>query len=140
MKTSQKMEPMYLGRCSARWVLAATLSLAATGLAAQGWQPPPQPSRGLMPNPNVGKPLYEVRCASCHGADLNGTDVGPSMLHKIYEPSHHSDAAFQMAVAHGVRAHHWQFGDMPPVEGLTPDEVAHITAYIRMHQRRVGIR
>ena len=119
---------------------AIILGALTTGVAAQAWQPPPKPSPGLMPNPNVGQPLYETYCASCHGADLNGTEAGPPLLHKIYEPSHHSDAAFQMAVAQGVRAHHWQYGDMPPVEGLTPDQVAHITAYIRMHQRRVGIR
>lgn len=39
-----------------------------------------------------------------------------------------------------ARAHHWRFGDMPPVPGVTPDDVAHITAYVRMHQRRAGIR
>jgi mono/diheme cytochrome c family protein len=120
--------------------IAMALGVLATSLAAQNWQPPPKPSPGLMPNPNVGKPLFETHCAACHGADLNGTELGPPMLHKIYEPSHHSDAAFQIAVAQGVRAHHWQFGDMAPVEGLTPDDVAHITTYIRMHQRRVGIR
>lgn len=120
--------------------IAMVLGTLSAGLAAQNWQPPPKPSPGLMPNPNVGKPLYETHCASCHGVDLNGTEIGPPMLHRVYEPSHHSDAAFQMAVAQGVIAHHWQFGDMPPVEGLTPDDVAHITAYIRMHQRRAGIR
>lgn len=120
--------------------IAMVLGALSAGLAAQNWQPPPKPSPGLMPNPNVGKPLYATHCASCHGVDLNGTEVGPPMLHRVYEPSHHSDAAFQMAVAQGVRAHHWQFGDMEPVEGLTPDDVAHITAYIRMHQRRAGIR
>lgn len=125
-----------------RYRLVAALLLAAlpAGLAAQTWQPPPKPSAGLMPNPVLGKPIYEKHCAACHGADLNGTETGPPFLHRVYEPSHHSDAAFQMAVAQGVRAHHWQFGDMAPLPELTPDEVAHITAYIRMHQRRVGIR
>lgn len=125
-----------------RYRLVAALLLAAlpAGLAAQTWQPPPKPSAGLKPNPVLGKPIYEKHCAACHGADLNGTETGPPFLHRVYEPSHHSDAAFQMAVAQGVRAHHWQFGDMAPLPELTPDEVAHITAYIRMHQRRVGIR
>ncbi|MCL4757860.1 MAG: c-type cytochrome [Rhodocyclaceae bacterium] len=120
----------------------ATFALAVLPLTslAQAWQPPPRPSTGLMPNPVVGKPLYETHCAACHGIDLKGSEAGPPMLHKIYEPSHHSDAAFQIAAAQGVRAHHWKFGDMAPVPGLTPDDVAHITAYIRMHQRRVGIR
>lgn len=62
------------------------------------------------------------------------------MLHKVYEPSHHGDAAFQMAAKYGVRAHHWQFGDMKPVPAVTPDEVAHITAYVRAEQRKVGIK
>jgi len=26
------------------------------------------------------------------------------------------------------------------VPGVTPDDVAHITAYVRMHQRKAGIR
>ena len=40
---------------------------------------------------------------------------------------------------YGARAHHWKFGDMAPVPGVTPDDVAHITAYVREQQRRVGI-
>jgi mono/diheme cytochrome c family protein len=93
-----------------------------------------------MPNPAVGKALFAKHCAACHGGDLKGSDKGPPMLHPIYEPSHHGDASFQAAVRYGVRAHHWKFGDMPPVQGVSPDEVAHITAYVRQQQRRVGIR
>ena len=119
-------------------LLVAALWAPATN--AQGWQPPPKPSAGLMPNPNFGKPLFAEKCAQCHGPDLRGTDKGPPMLHKIYEPSHHGDAAFQMAVATGTRAHHWKFGDMPPVPGVSPDDVAHITAYVRAEQRKSGIR
>ncbi len=100
----------------------------------------PKPSPGLMPNPSVGKPLYEKNCASCHGPDLKGTDKAPPFLHRFYEPSHHGDVAFQVAARNGVRAHHWNFGDMPPVPGISPDEVAHITAYVRMQQRKAGIR
>ncbi len=99
----------------------------------------PAPSAGLMPNPAKGKGLFVQKCASCNGVDLKGGDSGPSFLNRVYEPSHHGDAAFQNAVANGVRAHHWKFGNMPPVAGLTPDDVAHITAYIRMEQRKVGI-
>jgi len=109
-------------------------------LFAQTWQAPPKPSPGLMPNPALGKTMYETHCASCHGSDMMGTNVGPPFLHKIYEPSHHGDAAFQLAVASGVRAHHWEFGDMAPIPGITPDDVAHITAYIRVLQRRAGIK
>lgn len=50
-----------------------------------------------------------------------------------------ADIAFQLAVKNGVRAHHWQFGDMAPVPQVTPDDVAHITAHVRAEQRKVGI-
>ena len=123
-----------LGRTTLTLALAATITAAA----AQGVSAP-QPSPGLMPNPNVGKPLYEKNCASCHGAMLQGTDKGPPFLHAVYVPSHHGDIAFQLAVAKGSRAHHWKFGDMEPVPGLSADDVAHITAYVRMNQRRAGV-
>lgn len=119
-------------------VMALGLMVAGTAVA-QGMQVP-RPSPGLMPNPTMGKPLFEKNCASCHGVALDGSDKGPPLVHRIYEPSHHSDIAFQLAAKNGARAHHWQFGNMPPVPGVTPDDVAHITAYVRMHQRRAGIR
>ncbi len=86
-----------------------------------------------------GAALYASNCARCHGADLNGTDEGPPFLHRVYEPSHHADASFFLAVQRGVRAHHWDFGDMPPVEGLSEADVAAIIAFVRAEQRAVGI-
>lgn len=125
------------------WPMASLLLALGLGMGlpahAQSMQIP-KPSEHLMPNPALGKKLFAANCASCHGADLKGTDKGPPLLHKVYEPSHHGDAAFQMAAKYGVRAHHWQFGDMQPVPAVTPDDVAHITAYVRMEQRKVGIR
>jgi len=121
----------------AMFVLLA-LQLAALPAAAQSMQFP-RPSPGLMPNPVAGKTLFAERCAQCHGADLRGSMTGPPLLHPIYKPSHHADIAFQLAVRNGSRAHHWRFGDMKPVPGLTPDDVAHITAYVRSEQRKAGI-
>lgn len=119
------------------WLLAPLLIAASLAVHAAGF---PQPSPGLMPNPAKGKVLYNQNCASCHGADLKGSDKGPPFLHRVYEPSHHSDLAFQLAVKNGSRAHHWQFGDMKPVPGLSPDDVAHVTTYVRSEQRKVGIK
>ena len=99
----------------------------------------PQPSPNLMPNVALGKKLYEKNCASCHGQDLKGSDKGPAFLHPVYVPSHHGDAAFQMAAKYGVTAHHWRLGNMPPITSVTPDDVKHITAYIRQTQRQFGI-
>jgi len=39
----------------------------------------------------------------------------------------------------GARQHGWNFGDIKPVNGVTPDDVAHITAYVRDRQRQAGI-
>jgi hypothetical protein len=47
--------------------------------------------------------------------------------------------AFQIAAKNGVRSHHWQFGDMPPILLVTPDSVAHIIAYIRREQQKAVI-
>ena len=93
----------------------------------------------LSPAEQRGLTFLRANCAQCHGADLRGAKTGPPLLHPVYVPSHHSDVSFQLAVKYGSRRHHWNFGDMAPVPGLTPDDVAHITAYVRAEQRKVGI-
>ena len=91
-------------------------------------------------NSKVGKVLYEAKCVACHAVNTSGQDgVAPPLVHKIYEPSHHEDESFQRAVSLGVQAHHWRFGNMLPVEGLTRGDVKMITAYIRELQRANAI-
>jgi mono/diheme cytochrome c family protein len=86
----------------------------------------------------AGADLYAANCAQCHGADLRGTRAGPSLLSIVYEPNHHSDAAFVLAVAGGVQPHHWDFGPMPPIEGLGPEDVDAIVAFVRDRQETEG--
>lgn len=86
-----------------------------------------------------GAALFERHCAECHGREAEGTDQGPPLVHRIYEPSHHGDASFYRAVRQGVRGHHWPFGDMPPVEGVNGEEIGRIVAYVRNLQRAAGI-
>lgn len=86
----------------------------------------------------AGEPLYQSGCAECHGSDLRGTDKGPSHLSVVYEPNHHGDAAFILAARNGVRQHHWPFGDMEPVPGLSDEDLAAIIAYVRENQRISG--
>ena len=94
----------------------------------------------LSQNAQIGQLGYEAKCAACHGANAAGQDgVAPPLVHIIYEPSHHGDEAFQRAVELGVRGHHWPFGDMPPIEGVTRGDVTMIIAYIRELQRANGI-
>ena len=94
----------------------------------------------LSTQAQMGKRAFDAVCASCHGANAVGRDgMGPPLIHKIYEPSHHADFAFLRAVRTGVRAHHWSFGDMPAQEGLTDADVELVTQYIRELQRANGI-
>ena len=88
----------------------------------------------------AGRQAFAENCAECHGAKASGTDRGPPLIHEIYEPGHHADFAFARAVRQGVRGHHWSFGDMPPVEGVSDAELAQIVAYVRAVQRANGIR
>ena len=54
-------------------------------------------------------------CSECHGELAVGTDQGPPLVHDLYEPNHHADAAFVRAARRGRAQHHWNFGNMPPV-------------------------
>lgn len=87
----------------------------------------------------TGKALFDGSCAACHGANAAGSDQGPPLVHRIYEPDHHGDMAFVLAARQGVRAHHWRFGNMPAVAGVTDEDVTQITAYVRALQRANGI-
>ncbi len=86
-----------------------------------------------------GAAVFEKNCARCHGRNAAGGPGGPPLVHAIYHPGHHADAAFHLAVRQGVRAHHWSFGDMPAIPGVTEAEVEQIIAYVRALQVAAGI-
>ena len=131
---------------------AKTLAIAGV-LSAVGCEEQSQPAVGMTPEAMValsadaslpdslgaGRALFETYCLECHGQAATGTEKGPPLVHRIYHPGHHADPAFYLAPLQGVRAHHWGFGDMPPVEGITRDEVGDIIAYVRWLQRSAGI-
>ena len=87
----------------------------------------------------LGKSLFEKDCSSCHGVTGTGTDKGPTFMHAFYKPNHHGDASFYRAAMSGVKAHHWKFGDMLPVEGMTQRTIVKIVPYIRWMQVQNGI-
>lgn len=136
-----------------RWALVA-ISGAVVAVAVAAYlgsgQGPEEAGQGaplvavtvpeLTSTERAGEAAYDAKCASCHGADAAGQDgVAPPLVHRIYEPGHHGDQAFLVAAQLGVRAHHWSFGNMPPVEGVTTEEVGLIVAYVRALQRANGI-
>lgn len=87
-----------------------------------------------------GQTLFIKNCARCHGDQADGTDSGPPLAHKVYEPSHHSDASFHLAINNGVQSHHWQFGNMPPISGVPKKDADLIIRYVRGLQERKGIK
>lgn len=97
---------------------------------------------GTAPTPvehSRGEALFKTHCASCHGDRGQGTDRGPTFLHRMYRPGHHGDQSFHLAVQRGAKAHHWRFGNMPRIEGLDANDVDEIIGYVRWLQRQAGI-
>lgn len=101
---------------------------------------PPSTSKPVPPEFVIGETLFNTHCSVCHGPAAIGTDQGPSLLSRVYAPSHHSDASFYLAVTQGVRAHHWLFGNMPALPHITEDEVTQIIPYVRWLQQQAGVR
>ena len=122
--------------------LFLVVGFAALLMLVKRPEPPRHPQVPItqdMMQINQGKKLFARNCLRCHGPEARGSKIGPPLVHKIYEPSHHGDAAFFMAVSRGVKSHHWQFGDMAPVPGVKPEDVALIVQYVRWLQRKAGI-
>jgi mono/diheme cytochrome c family protein len=116
------------------------LVVLAAGCWLQGDKPFDFASLPATPPVHLeGERLFNANCSSCHGPKAAGTAQGPTLIHKIYEPSHHSDLAFVMAARRGVAPHHWRFGPMPAVPSVSEEQTMLITGYIRWIQRQAGI-
>jgi mono/diheme cytochrome c family protein len=123
-------------------LLAVIMAVVIVGCGSGGATAPPT-SVVAVPVPTEfvrGEQLFNANCSVCHGEQARGTQQGPPLVHKLYEPSHHADVTFLLAVRGGVRQHHWQFGNMLPLPAVTDEQVKDITAYIRLLQRQAGIR
>ncbi len=93
----------------------------------------------LSAEAKAGKIACNENCAACHGQNGAGTDQGPPLVHNIYNPGHHADMSFRLAVQRGVRQHHWPFGDMPAQPQVSDGEVGKIITYVRELQAANGI-
>ncbi len=121
---------------------ARTFALAAVALLL--WMPAVAETVAvklpeLSPEAQAGGQAFVKNCAQCHGMIGGGTDNAPPLIHRLYEPKHHGDFAFLRAVQHGVLAHHFRFGDMPPQAHVTDAEVGAIVKFVREVQRANGI-
>ncbi len=126
--------------------LATTLVVAAGLAAASGaglaesdaiYPNPKEPE--MTPRLQLGVMNYAVYCAFCHGKAASGSESGPTFIHRIYQPGHHTDGHFFAAAKNGTIAHHWKFGDMPPVEEANDTQLELIVEYIRAVQRANGL-
>jgi mono/diheme cytochrome c family protein len=81
-----------------------------------------------------GAAIYGANCASCHGAALEGTDLGPSLLDPVYAPDQLTDAEFRRAVRSGVEETRWDFGPMPANGGLGDGQIDSILGFVRASQ------
>jgi mono/diheme cytochrome c family protein len=86
-----------------------------------------------------GQVAYGRVCASCHGDKIDGTEKGPPLMHPFYNPGHHGDAAFAAAARRGAKAHHWQFGDMEPIDGVSDTELTEVIRFVREVQKANGL-
>lgn len=116
--------------------VVATIVLSLTSIACGSDDSAASDTEDILA---TGKTAFESRCSGCHGINADGATAGPPLVHKLYEVGHHPDWAFRNAVANGVRSHHWNFGDMAPIEGVPEDEVTAIICYVRDLQRQAGI-
>ena len=133
----KKVLSVLAGLCIAGSLLLLLLLLM--GCQGEG-APQTKSPAGPVPAEFVqGEQLFKNHCARCHGPVADGTQQGPPLVHKIYEPGHHGDGSFHFAVKRGVRAHHWKFGDMPQVGGVDEAGVTAIIGYVRWLQREAGI-
>lgn len=123
-----------------RYALPALLFIILLSACTDSDAPSPDEPVPAAPTEfSAGEQLFNNNCAGCHGKGAKGSDRGPTFISKIYEPGHHGDGAFHMAVKRGVRAHHWNFGNMPKISGVSQSEVDQIIGYVRWLQRENGI-
>lgn len=121
-------------------VAPLAIMLSACAPTARVAIPPPETAPpDYVANAARGASAFQTYCATCHGERARGGERGPPLVHRVYRSSHHSDMAFYKAVQRGVRAHHWNFGDMPAVAGVDVQTTADIVAYVRREQTAAGI-
>ena len=120
-------------------LVVAFVLLMVVGCGGDGAEQGSATGTALSDTARAGEKLFNANCSACHGVGAVGTSLGPPLMDRVYHPGHHPDFSIRNAVSQGVRQHHWTFGDMAPVDGVSPDEVEKVICYVREMQRAEGI-
>ncbi len=117
-----------MGVAGVRLLLAgvATIALALLGVACGADGPRTELERGAS--------TFASGCAQCHGGDLAGTELGPSLLDPVYGPDQLTDAAVVDAIRNGVEQRLWDFGPMAGNPGFSDERIDAVVAFVRAQQ------
>ncbi|MDH3499364.1 MAG: cytochrome c [Acidimicrobiia bacterium] len=77
-----------------------------------------------------GATIYELVCAHCHGADLEGSGLGPALVGAEARSTELPESYFTQAVSRGI-------GSMPSYGGTLSDaQIERVVAFILEAQGR----
>ena len=117
------------------WYVVAVAALLLVAACSGGGESEISPASASQ----EGEAAFNRTCSVCHGANGEGTQAGPPLVHRVYYPGHHPDVSFRNAVKNGVISHHWEFGHMPPQPGVSDEDIEKIICYVRELQIAGGI-
>lgn len=129
------MTSIGLGRRVRLWYVAAVAALLLAAACSGGGDSESSPASASQ----EGEAAFSRTCSVCHGANAEGTQAGPPLVHRLYIPGHHPDISFRNAVKNGVISHHWEFGHMPAQPGVSDEDIEKIICYVRELQIAGGI-
>jgi mono/diheme cytochrome c family protein len=86
-----------------------------------------------------GERIYVANCAQCHGADLAGTERGPSLLLAVYGPDELPDTDIADAIRNGAEQRLFEFGPMAGNGALSDEQIDAIVAFVRAEQSGAGV-
>lgn len=105
----------------------------STGTGPGTWQP--AETRYLSQLAVAGKRLFERHCTECHGYQALGSATGPSLQRRDYWSDRLDKRSFHRAVAEGVVAYRWTYGDMPAMADLSFNDIELLARYVHEMQQ-----